>query len=59
MFKSIVTFLLAALAMVVVADQIYIYGPPSSGIYHPKDIMDIRYHGKSSGLLCVGRVYTD
>lgn len=53
MFKSILTFMLAALAMVVVADQIYIYGPPSNGIYHPKDIMDIRYHGKLLGLFSV------
>ncbi|EPB91839.1 hypothetical protein HMPREF1544_01347 [Mucor circinelloides 1006PhL] len=50
MFKSILTFMLAALAMVVVADQIYIYGPPSNGIYHPKDIMDIRYHVRSVGM---------
>ncbi|KAK4519078.1 uncharacterized protein ATC70_009309 [Mucor velutinosus] len=50
MFKSILTFMMAALAMVVVADQIYIYGPPSNGIYHPKDIMDIRYHVRSVGM---------
>lgn len=35
-----------AIIAMVFADQIYIYGPPSNGIYHPKDVMDIRYHGK-------------
>ncbi|KAL9552771.1 hypothetical protein MBANPS3_003612 [Mucor bainieri] len=40
----------AALVMLAVADQIYIYGPPSNGIYHPKDIMDIRYHVRSVGM---------
>ncbi|CAO3618534.1 unnamed protein product [Mucor fragilis] len=51
MFKSILTFMMAAaLAMVVVADQIFIYGPPSNGMYRPKDIMDIRYHVRSVGM---------
>ncbi|GAN11253.1 hypothetical protein MAM1_0517c10812 [Mucor ambiguus] len=36
--------------MMVVADQIYIYGPPSNGIYHTNDIMDIRYHVRSVGM---------
>ena len=40
---------MATIAMVF-ADQIYIYGPPSNGVYHPKDVMDIRYHVRSIGM---------
>ncbi|KAI8646836.1 hypothetical protein BD408DRAFT_409290 [Parasitella parasitica] len=49
MLKSILTCFLAAFAMVL-ADQIFIYGPPTNGIYHPKDVMDIRYQVRFIGM---------
>lgn len=31
----------------VLSDEIYIYGPPQNGVYHPTDVMDIRFKGSS------------
>ncbi|KAG2208330.1 hypothetical protein INT47_006186 [Mucor saturninus] len=48
MFQYI--FLLFVLVQIVLSDDIYIYGPPQNGIYHPKDVMDIRYAVHSMGM---------
>lgn len=44
-FLSALVLLVIAAVSLVIADEIYIYGPPQNGIYHPSDIMDIRYRG--------------
>jgi hypothetical protein len=46
--KNFTFLLLVATSLIykVFADQIVVYGPPEGGIYHPKDIVDIRYKGR-------------
>jgi hypothetical protein len=38
--------------IVVQADQMYIYSPPRNALYSPKDIMDLRYKGKTYISVC-------
>ncbi|CEP18255.1 hypothetical protein [Parasitella parasitica] len=45
---------MAAFAMVL-ADQIFIYGPPANGVYHAKDVMDIRYQVRFNGMTKIWR----
>lgn len=44
MFKLVL--LLCMLLPTVFTDEIRIYEPTVGGLYHPEDIMDIRYAGK-------------
>lgn len=55
MFKQslLLVAFIASLLLFVKADQIIIYSPPRNAVYNAKDIMDLRYKGKSHSLLMV------
>ncbi|CAO3647312.1 unnamed protein product [Mucor hiemalis] len=48
MLKYFVLFV--CLVKLVLSDEIYIYSPPQNGIYHPTDVMDIRFNVRSMGM---------